>query len=546
MLLPGNYRLQGQLNNYITHETPLNSPIILFPEQTETYDFCLEPMPKAIIKGVVTLTGSNAPPQSSVRLWENGSFFKEETNWNPGGFIFEILFAPGSPQLRCFTLTTGSADGLETLAAETKYSFWKYPDACAKSCSGNSFWSLSHTNNSYMGWSSAKVRDEVYAPGVGYQNVSCSLPWKGSDGMIGTEKIDRLCVSAGDEKIVNAVLDPIPTTTVSGVVRDSDNNLLKNASIYFIWPSHISQVRLAKATTDANGFYLATVPAVQDLFPNDYSHTATLSAQYNFSSNTGCCSAPSFDLKRTDVATPDLRSGTPQTVNFVIQKPPAPENQICGNLTGVVKDYQTSANIQGATIDVASTAAQSQNDGGYHFVCGTSALGYKIPIGNVAYEISKSGYYTRTTKKSDSFYVQNPLSLSITQNPPNPPVFNPTLLKTGTGTVKVYVRDENENSLSGINVAFYSYSGTTPWIVPTNSGGESVFPSAVESWPPPSITDQDEFNLQPLKHKIVANGNAVSPNPAYGTAQETDIELLNGQVKTIYMTLTATPGTGGT
>ena len=443
----------------------------------------LEPLPEpAYIRG--RIVGSSL--SQNVYLFRDGQREESEDN-SDSGFVFEIPFEDTDPQ--CFTILTGYY--------ESSYPYIKNKH-CTQACSPHG------RPYNHRGWSSSALTEDGAI-------INCSNPWFGSSAT------DRICVDSGEDLDLGDIsLVEVPTATLTGYVYDSGGNPIEDARVYINWHTGTSSsYRWDSVYTDRNGYYQASVPAEQELFPNNSGYYLRVRAR-GYVPIVGCCNDTS-DTERIysswERVGPVFR-GYSLTQDFYLS---AAEDEKCGNADGYVRNGRTGGALSGVEVDIRGQRT-TNSSGYYKFECSQPAY-FSIPVGSYSVEASKSGYYYFGSW-GNSWYSSRG-SISIQENKTTR-YEDIRLWPKGYGTIKGKVKSSTGGSISGATVRLDVYTGSDKSTT-TDSKGKFEFSNVIETWPTPEVKGDSYYNQRERRHSL-----DVSYTDAYDTAHVSGISLNEG------------------
>ncbi len=482
----GSYQLTATHPNF---ENYSHGNLVVISSNNETrVDFAMVPKPvDATISGRLVLRTSGQPIPSfanaAIRLYENGvsqQQLNSVTNYN-----FTVRFT--TPQQRCFTLNTVSS----YLAG------YAYPvnRGGAPSCT---------FDYNPQGYSTAVVAANA--------SLNCANPYNGGPANVSGDP-DRVCVNPGDNLTINLSLDPVPEVIVQGMVLNSQGQPIANAVVSAFWPASAGGSRwLRTATTDAQGRYSISVPAVQGMFTNGAPNASYL-AMYadGLVPITGCCDQPTNVSARSQTlfVGPLFPGDGPRAAPaFTITA----GNQTCGNLGGNIRDGSSGSGINAVAVSVASQATSSAA-GAYLYSC-QSTTGYRIPQGTYAFLATHPSYYPFDSR-GNNFYAARPgavIQANLLRN------YDGTLWPRNTGTISGVVRDRQSGlPLSNARVELILYDNSRRTVI-TGVNGLFSFPAVPETWPPPNLPPNDpSYNRTVRQHSLtVTHSSGIFSNYASG------------------------------
>ena len=445
------------------------------------------------------------------------------TTDSEGNFEFKIEFE--KVETKCFTLVVGDKDigncdwrwpekYTEMKCWYCPYRYYSAKDVNGQYC-GNfpaKEWGDKHYN--YRGWSSAVCGDDTCSV------YNLDNPW------FGGEDFDRLCVTPGGEVTQNIKLIKVPTATVEGYVKDEKGNPL-SASIYIRWHNYYCYRICGRYyKTDSNGYYKVTVPAEQELFPNDEDYYVKLLV-YVCLASPNCCKCE-YRAKYFPVG--PLYQGTKLEEENLVFSYPTTE---CGNLEGYVKDAKTGAPIKDARVNVGNDYAWTNGEGYYVFKCKEEEKDkYRVAVGEREIHVSKKDYYTFDS--DDSMWYADQPEVNIEKG--EIAKYNIKLWPKSYGGLKVIVKagpDEDAPRIKDATVKIYYYDEYIPQFEgSTNENGIVEFSHVLETWPPdPDATgfpaDEDDELYGYFKHDTYLHKVVVTYS---GKTKSKDVKVIAGQI----------------
>ncbi|MCA9401999.1 MAG: carboxypeptidase regulatory-like domain-containing protein, partial [Candidatus Omnitrophica bacterium] len=382
------------------------------------------------------------------------------------------------------------------------------------------------------GWSSAVVQEDG--------SINCSAPFNGND------RSDRICVEPGDVVDVVVTLVDVPTATISGKVTNLDTGApLAGVDVRirwhdgdnYPWPNKISDV-----TTDSNGNYLVTAPALQAIFPARDSYRVELSAKKSNVPLVFCCNEQTT-ISVTGYADPryfDVFPGGTYIKNIKLDL--TPQDISCGNAQGFVYDDSNGASISSASVELAGEDEGTSGSGRYVYACSEDSY-FRLRTGNYDIEALHPRYYGFDSDGND-FYEEWNNSVRINADT----VTNVNQIRLwpvgARGSIRVIVQDASadNNPIPNIEVELKGHdlkSGNSDFksISPdrdTNASGEALFNNLLESWPPTSMPSsvKSRYNMDKEEYSV-----EVEETDAYQAATVTGIKLNSGENKTVTIRL---------
>ena len=342
------------------------------------------------------------------------------------------------------------------------------------------------------GWSSAVVGDDG--------SLTCPNPYNGSTDS------DRICVDPGEEVDIDMPLYPVPRATITGRVVDSDGNALADATVYAYWPRNNGQggedweVTGADqtATTSEDGTFVFSVPAVQEMFPEDPSQAQFTSlsisqlnlqirARARFPIMVCCDEAGSRSLYGPMMFVGPLYDGTSGDVGDLII--PIPDDRECGNVLGLITNDFNNTPVPAVDVEIRGDHEDTDFVGNYAFECAEE--GFRMPAGHYEVFVDDLEDYYDYGSRGNMWYASRP-DVVIQENQIT--TRNAQLWPVGRGTVIVRVYHEGtEVPLSGMEVELITYDGEQHLNGVTGEDGSVTLYNVLETWPPPAISPDDTY-----------------------------------------------------
>ncbi|MCA9406832.1 MAG: hypothetical protein KC684_09850, partial [Candidatus Omnitrophica bacterium] len=387
------------------------------------------------------------------------------------------------------------------------------------------------------GWSSAVVPQ-------GSSAGNCGRPWIGNPGL------DRLEVGPGETKTEIALVTPVPTATVIGIVMDHTAKPIPNAELYVRWPNG-NRYYLSTAPagySDAFGRYSISVPAAQSLFPTvgDPSQYMIIWASTT-TKHTKCCDIEESAVVTSPQTDPDRRVG-PLVAGGVVSKnliiTTTPTRQECGNTTGGIFNDPLSGRsgpIDNAQVNIGGVSKWTNGAGQYLHECEVGQTGYRITIGSPTTLVSRGDYYDfRST--GNAYY--NSFSLNVDPGQLNT-IPSIRLWPKGFGTLQINVIEKDTGlPVPGANVeVFRSYNNSLVYEEEDLDGdGQVVVSNMEESWPPDAVAADTSgyYSKTPRTFNIIVSYPPDPVNVPNGTVS--GVTVKQGQTTTINVILDI-PGT---
>ncbi|HDO19451.1 MAG TPA: hypothetical protein ENG74_01860 [Thermoplasmatales archaeon] len=508
------------------HPTPIS-----VTEGRETrIDIYLEHKPTpATIKGRVIDKNTRQPLCQYVSLYENGNFYTYDYTCSHNyEFLFEIPFPEGIEE-RCFTLVTYTPQGFSHASTRSYPYIWNKHCGDFPDCEG---WGKSYN---YRGWSSSVCED------VSCHSSNCNNPWFGSS------TTDRICVTAGQEVDLGDIeLIHVPQATLKGYVRyekDGEKHPVSNATVYINWhPSTASYMRWQEITTDENGYFVVSVPAEQELFPDENNFYLYVRASGALPV-TFCCNREG-EVRRYSSwqRVGPLYIGDEREIEILL---PLPADYRCGNAQGKVIDAKTEEGIEEADIYISGYGWRyniTDSEGRFELRCPPNQEGYAVPIGRRRIIATQDNYYPCDSRYNwrNSNYWYNPSIVPEIVIEENKIITHPDikLWPRGYGNLRGRVLRAGETNppVEGAEVSLTLYTGETLTSI-TNSQGDFEFTHIPESWPPPDLPEDDPYyNHTPRPHNLRVE------HPDYETYTNGDIQIVADQTTTLTIYLSSGGG----
>jgi prepilin-type N-terminal cleavage/methylation domain-containing protein len=465
-LKPGNWNLRVTRDGYYIFQTVVQN---LDSGEDRTVDIAFNPKPDPahIIGRTVDITAGNTPISICLYLREGGNH--KASLWSGGAFSFEIKFENANP--RSFTIAT------DPYWMMNRGYCGNFPD-----CSG---WGKSYN---YMGWSSSVVRaDGTYQLGN---------PWYGNT------PTDRLTVNPGDTLDMGDIpFVPIPSATLQGYIYDHKGNPVPG-TVYTNWHNNYSSPYGSTHSSDSSGFYQITVPAEQELFPDQQAYYLYVLAKGNVAIE-GSCGLPgssSQDSNKGWERVGPLYAGDVLDHDFKLKNAP---NTEYGNATGDVADGKTSALLGGANVYIWGWKLTDAS-GVYDFSCTpaqTAAGFFMIPIGQYNVQATRSGYYTFNSA-GNSYYSTRPnIRIKTKQTATYETIRLWPAVYGGIVTGRVMESGVDGGPIPGATVKLRG-----PQNKDTATGGNGIFTfsNLLETWPPSGMGPADPYyKHNPINYYIL-------------------------------------------
>ena len=446
----------------------------VYSSQSTTADISLDPLPTpAHIKG--RFIGSVL--SQYVSLYRKGSY-KTYTG-NP--FDFKIDFT--DTDQKCFTVITGRG-------TDTRYYPHIYNHHCTNICSPYG------TAYNYRGWSSSQMN-------IDGSERNCANPWLGSSAA------DYICVNPGQNLDLGDIkLVTVPTATLKIHLIDSNNAPIQGE--IRIWERRSDHNRQGYHggwhSTDEGGFKQESVPAEQDMFPNNTGYYIVIRGRAGVQ-HTACCD----DLGQQTVYSSyyyigSLHEGDTRDVTI---KLPAANDYTCGDAKGYVRDGKTLSGIEHVDIYISGYGWKNYatNNSGYYEIKCSGGSGCAIVTGTRRIIASRGGYYPCDSTSNNwggSSHWYNPAYVPEAHIAANvstwqSPIY---LWPEGYGIIKGRVVDASGGSpISGAKVTLHRYSGGSI-VKYTNGSGRFTFDGVIETWPPPGVVGNNYYNQTTRRHSV--------------------------------------------
>ncbi|OQX81991.1 MAG: hypothetical protein B6D56_00955 [Candidatus Omnitrophica bacterium 4484_70.1] len=506
-LKTGDWELTAERKGYYKYTHP--ELIHIGRSEEKRVDISLDPKPDpAYIRGRVVDKNTGNPLYQYVTLYSEGKGRDYDHTWwhSPrGNFVFKIEF--DEPKTKCFTLVT-SYYGRDW---SYPYRYWCYNSRVGDFCDPCG-WGKSYN---YRGWSSAVVQK-----GGG---VVCSNPWFGSSAT------DRICVKPGDDLNIGDIhLVKVPTAKIKGYVYDKEGNPIYNARIYLRWHNWAYWCPYPATYTDHNGYYEVSVPAEQELFPDNSSYHLLMVAGA-YLPKLKCCDTGGTAWRESSwKRIGPLYKGAIKWQNFTISSPPGDR---CGDAEGYVKNGKTNSPLKG--VDVRIYGWKKTDVGGhYRFRCPPEKKIFgSIPIGYYWVYAKKGGYYyfqsygNRWYSRRGKIYIEEAKTTTYETI---------RLWSKGYGVIKGRVVIANTSPplpLEDAKVTLNLYDGGKK-IVTTGEDGRFEFKNVIETWPPPEIKGDSYYNQALQRHSLTIEAGELYDSQSIGPIELKANEELNlGDIK---------------
>lgn len=508
----GMWRLTATAPNFFDYPeqgAPVNNTVVVTSNAESEFHITMEPRP-----GDATIRIRLINPITGNQL----------TNFFNGTYYILDDYVPSS---RMIHSAGSSIGGIYTIP---------FNDMNPRSFTINTYWAFrsgyagkpncsAYTYN-IEGWSSAVVDDTNTI-------LSCGNPYNGS------QSSDRITVNPNATISVDIPLYPVPLATVRGKVIDKDTRQpLAGATIYAKWPvvrgieaTWYKDGNYSFATSDNNGDYIYTVPAVQEMFANNINGALKLEARRNMD-YASCCNNTSSVLKYSNiVSVNNLFEGA--TITGVDLEIPNPAPVSCGDVQGIIKDGATGVRIHNAKIYIHNILEIS-NGGNYLYEC----PGRKLPAYGSKFYASHSDYYTYDSRSSLWYSPSPGVNVLAGQIINHPDV---KLWPIGRGTVIVNVIDARTNNpINGAFIKFKTYTNSE--VTGTTAiDGKVTLNNILETWPPIGLPNDNYYKYQSqYEHTLTVK----DPLGNYSDYLETIPTLRKNETLTIDIRLIPT-GNGG-
>ncbi len=478
-LKPGSWNLTVKCSGFI--DSAVIEVANLLAGEDRLVNVTLKAAGPGHIKGRIIQSDTLTALPVYAYLYEDGTQITRLNNGTGNGFDFSVQFT--SEGKRCFTVNTYAA----------------YQKLYAGNFCDHNGWGK---NYNYQGVSTSILRED--------NSAICSNPWDGSSAA------DRVCLSLGETvNLGDIAVYPMPTATLSGTVKDGSGNLVPGATVTITLHDYSYQM---KVTTDANGHYTAQIPAEQEIFPDTNTYYVRAYAAKKMDM-IDCCNV----ARQTNITSiwnifgPTYAGGS-YTSNFVL-----PTNTNCGNVHGTIRDQLSGAALPEVAINISGRAdsnVTTDSSGNYQYAC--PDLGYCLPATYLTIIMQKPYYYTFDNSTTNIYYVRQLLLVKLNQDI----TYSIKMLQMRFGVIRgKVVITGTQNPISGATVTVDNSTGTNTSSTQTDADGNFVFPSVLESWPPPEIAGNAYYKHTVMNHTItVSRAN-------YTTKVITDVALNAGEDK---------------
>ncbi len=450
----GTWKLDAKHPKYYDYKHPTDI-IVSSNSELPQIDFLMDPKPE---DATIHLKLINAKTKLPLINFFNGRYWILDDYIETGKYIayadnltgadYAIKFKDTNPQ--SFTINT----------------YWAYRSGYAgkPSCNGYPY--------NYHGWSSATVKEDNFTP-------TCSNPY------VGSKASDRITVNPGDNLTVEVPLFPVPTATVKGRVIDEITKApLAGATVYAQWPFGDWWYKdgfYPFATSDADGNYTYTVPAVQMMT----SGSLRIQARRNMPSM-GCCETPTtVDRYSNWISVNGLFEGSIVEVDDLKIKSADPFN--CGNVKGNITNAFSGAAINNATITILGSETNTNALGNYIYQC--PSVGYRLPAGAARFLASESSYYPYDNNGNTWYNTASAVNIKSNEIVDYPAKLWPI----GRGTIIFKIVDEGTDyPIKGAEVKLTLYNSSV-LTLKSDDEGSVIFNNVLETWPPIDLPLDDLY-----------------------------------------------------
>ncbi len=491
-----------------TYTNPIADIVVTSNTQVRA-DFMMDPNPQDAKINVSVVNAANSNQKINTLWWGYVNLLEDYTSTNRivgqsyqnAQVTFTVPFTNNNP--RAFTVDT----------------YYAYKSMFAGKTNSQGPPSCLH-NYERHGWSSA-----VHAAN---DTLTCANPYFGS------ASTDRIIVSPGQTQNVQVKLHPVPLATITGRVVDQNSNPLKGAIVGGLWPSVDGNNHGCPyfAISNINGEYTLTVPAVQELFPNNNTGALSLYAQRSMPQMT-CCNTQNFMMiKSPYILVLNLFENSNVIAPDLVIKSLSPLD--CGNVQGNLKDDSTGNSLNGVTVTIQSSNTTTAGSGDYIYQC--ASQGFRLPAGSSRFLAVKTGYYSYDSG-GNMWYNPAP---NVNIQPNQMTTYDGKLWPIGKGTVIVnVVDDQSGNPINGAQVKLKTYGGSEATQT-TPGNGSVTFNDIMETWPAVGMPSVPFYNTQTTRrHSLDVTGPSGLYSPV--TNYPTPI-LQKGDTITIEIRLTLTGG----
>ncbi|MBU1995600.1 MAG: hypothetical protein KKF78_00420, partial [Candidatus Omnitrophica bacterium] len=323
-----------------------------------------------------------------------------------------------------------------------------------------------------------------------------------SNSRNGHTSSDRICVSPAEEITVDIPLSPVPEVNIYGRVIDSIGNPIGGAVIQALWPRSDSAYwrkggALQTATTQMDGSFVFSVPAVQAMFPdsNPYNNYLRVWANARVELRS-CCDTLTKQNRNSatkEVGPLNIGDSDRNIGDLIIST----LDISCGNVTGKIKNDFTENPLPDVTAIIYSQTEITNGLGKYIYDCPEE--GYRLSAGNASFIARHNGYYEYRSD-GNNWYNRGP-NVNIVANEVSE--YDAVLWPRGYGNIEVIVLDERTAMpVPGSDVVLKTYTNTLYNDV-TNSSGIVDFVGVEETWPPADLpTGNSYYNYGERIHSV--------------------------------------------
>lgn len=477
---------------------------VTIPSNTEQQvAFCLTPKPdSAVIYGDVLDygTGQIVPTFSRARieLYEDGR--RQQRITNRRNYSFTIDFDDTDPKY--FTVNTQDAYRLG----------YVFPVGQGGAPSCNYAYNLE-------GYSTAVVQADG--------SLVCSNPYNGNGAS------DRLEVYPGDNLRVDLSVVPVPEVIVTGRVADSGGQPVPGATVRARWPRSEGSrdwykgTSLQTATTDGNGNFTFSVPAVQGLFAASNPANNFLQVWARGTVRVMTCCDVVRNVNRdsnTAYAGPLFPGDAPRDIGTLII--PSQDDQ-CGDVGGTIIDDSTGNTLPAVNVNVSVTEFTDPS-GDYLIACDPQQSGYRLPTQLYTFRSILNGYYTNESRGNDQYQRRGPNGYDVNIATDTQIDYDARMWPRGLATVMVAVFDQTTGQpMDGVAVVLDPYSGGA--LTQTTAGGVATFTNVPETWPPPGLPVDGYYRTDVRNHGLEINHDPANYQPHSEVIQD----LRDGETRTI-------------
>ncbi|MCA9394384.1 MAG: carboxypeptidase regulatory-like domain-containing protein [Candidatus Omnitrophica bacterium] len=506
-ILPaGSYILTVNDNRYQPYTHPV--PITISPnEEKADLSFCLTPKPdEAHIFGNVIdqSTGQliSTFSRGQINLYQNGSRVTRTSNRRD--YNFTIAFDDTDPQY--FTVNTTDAFRLGYAYAVGA--------AGAPSCT---------YQYQREGFSTAVVQDDM--------SLICSNPYFGSSAA------DRIEVRPGDNIQLDLPVTPVPEVLITGRVIDSNGQPVANATVRARWPRSDYQdwrkgTQLQTASTDGNGNFTFSVPAVQAMFPASDPNRNFLEVWANGQVAVMTCCDLLQNVSRDSnrlYPGPLLPGDPPRDIGTLVIPV---QDQNCGNVGGTLIDDATGNALQGVSVNISVTDTTDAT-GDYQIACDPAQTGFRLQTNNYRFSAQRSGYYTNESVGNDQYVRRGSSGYDVPINTDSVTDYDARMWPRGFANVTVTVFDQTTGQpMDGVAVVLDPYSGSNLTQV-TTGGGVATFSNIPETWPPLGLPADGYYQTGTRNHGLDINHDPANYQPHSEVIQD----LRSGETRSIIIQL---------